>query len=644
MSPKPSVTESSPLVGDDSNPKGPAESPTEKGSLEPLRFRFSWLGFARFCGPALLTSPSMLDPGNLEADLQLGAYTGSTQLWVVVWAAIICWFLQELAGRMTLACGLDLATAMRAEWPLWTTLAVYLHMELAVLAADVQGTIGSAIGLRIVFGLPVWAGLLIAATLNLCMVAAYRWRDKAVDLFICACVGVIGVASIASAMRAGVEGPSFVKGLAVPTLQPWGLFQVIAAIGANIEPHNFYLYTSSVAERRPQGASDQQIWSLMSYARIEMVVVLVVTIIINSLLAATFWSAFYQETCSRRGFAQFGSPLACFSDEMRLFNVFDASKTSEGVDGVGEWLGLLQQGASGGRGISIASISAGRSVDGSSNYTVAYPVVSEALRCSMPHGGKGACGAVNLQDAGRALKVTLSGTEWVQTLWGLGLLASGQGIGISCLISGQVLFEGCLSIHNRPWLRPIVTRGASVLLAVVTLAGGDVWPLIQVSNVIKAVQLPFAVFPTIVLASNPRLLGRFTCRGGALVVICAMTAIVVLADVYFALFSVWSYIGHVAVSADESDPAAPPRPLWVFSSYVWVFAAACVVTALYLGSVQLIVFSRANQHNLDRFTVGKRVEGWLQRVSDATETGKSHDAESAQRGAGRNEAITRRTV
>ena len=56
------------------------------------------------------------------------------------------------------------------------------------------------------------------------------------------------------------------------------------------------------------------------------------------------------------------------------------------------------------------------------------------------------------------------------------------------------------------------------------------------------------------------------------------------------------------------------------------------------------IFSRANQHNLDRFTVGKRVEGWLQGVSDATETGKSHDAESAQRGAGRNEAITRRTV
>ena len=98
------------------------------------RFRFSFRRLWKFCGPAWLMSLAYLDPGNLESDLQMGAYA-NLELW---WATVMGFFLQELSARLALVTGLDLAQHVRKGYPRWLNYVIYVMMEIAVIGSDVQ--------------------------------------------------------------------------------------------------------------------------------------------------------------------------------------------------------------------------------------------------------------------------------------------------------------------------------------------------------------------------------------------------------------------------------------------------------------------------------------------------------------------------
>jgi len=124
-------------------------------------FRFSWRKLWAFTGPGFLMSLAYLDPGNLESDLQQGAYTKYQLGWVLLWATALGLLLQEMAARLGVVTGLTLAEAARAHYPLSTSYALYGFMELAIVGSDIQEVLGSAIGLNILFGLDLWIGCLI---------------------------------------------------------------------------------------------------------------------------------------------------------------------------------------------------------------------------------------------------------------------------------------------------------------------------------------------------------------------------------------------------------------------------------------------------------------------------------------------------
>jgi natural resistance-associated macrophage protein len=112
-------------------------------------FKFSWATLWKFTGPGWLMSLAYLDPGNLESDLQQGAYTGYQLVWVLWWSTVMGFILQEMAARMGVVTGRDLATMCRQEYSRPVTLALYVMMELAVIGSDIQEVIGSAIALKL---------------------------------------------------------------------------------------------------------------------------------------------------------------------------------------------------------------------------------------------------------------------------------------------------------------------------------------------------------------------------------------------------------------------------------------------------------------------------------------------------------------
>ena len=149
---------------EEEGPQSPI-SPSSPDSPNPnsLRFRFSWRKLWRFAGPGWLMSLAYLDPGNLESNLQQGAYTHFHIVWVLWWATVTGLILQEMSARIGLVTGRDLAQAVRDEYPRWLSLTVYVMMEIAVIGADIQEVVGSGIAFNLLSGgfIPVWAGCLI---------------------------------------------------------------------------------------------------------------------------------------------------------------------------------------------------------------------------------------------------------------------------------------------------------------------------------------------------------------------------------------------------------------------------------------------------------------------------------------------------
>ncbi|KAL6551758.1 Metal transporter [Orobanche gracilis] len=126
---------------------------------------FSWKKLWLFTGPGFLMSIAFLDPGNLEGDLQSGAIAGYSLLWLLFWATVMGLLVQMLSARLGVATGRHLAELCREEYPNWARLLLWVMAELALIGADIQEVIGSAIAIKILSQgfLPLWAGVVITA-------------------------------------------------------------------------------------------------------------------------------------------------------------------------------------------------------------------------------------------------------------------------------------------------------------------------------------------------------------------------------------------------------------------------------------------------------------------------------------------------
>jgi natural resistance-associated macrophage protein len=153
------------IVSVSGDPKGDANEEgafyASGGCMPPFSWRKLWL----FSGPGFLMSIAFVDPGNIEGDLQAGATAGRTLLWVLLWATAMGLLVQLHAARLGVATGRHLAELCRDEYPDWARRALWLMAEVALVSADIQEVIGSAIAIKILSHglLPLWAGVVITA-------------------------------------------------------------------------------------------------------------------------------------------------------------------------------------------------------------------------------------------------------------------------------------------------------------------------------------------------------------------------------------------------------------------------------------------------------------------------------------------------
>ena len=202
-----------------------------------------------FGGPAYLVSVGYMDPGNWATDLEGGARFGYGLLWVLVLSNLMAILLQTLAARLGIVAGRDLAQACRESYPKAVCNALWVLCEIAIAACDLAEVLGAAIGLHLLFGIPLVIGVSLTALDTILVLWFSRYGIRLIEalilLLIAVMTGCFGV-ELAFAKPVWHE---MIAGL-VPRLNGQSLYIAIGILGATVMPHNLYLHSALVQTRR----------------------------------------------------------------------------------------------------------------------------------------------------------------------------------------------------------------------------------------------------------------------------------------------------------------------------------------------------------------------------------------------------------
>lgn len=270
------------------------KSLSEVHSTVDTTHRSTWKKLIAFLGPAYLVSVGYMDPGNWATDIAGGSKFGYTLLWVLLMSNLMAILLQSLSARLGIVRQLDLAQASRASYHPIVNFCLWILAEIAIAACDLAEVLGMAIGLKLLFGLPlVWGvTLTVLDTLLLLILQSYGMRK--IEAFIIALVFIIGASFLLEMIWAKPDVGELVKGF-VPSLPSnEALYIAIGIIGATVMPHNLYLHSSLVQTRRFD-SSEKGIWSAIKYNVIDSAIALNAAFFVNSailiLAASTFFRA-----------------------------------------------------------------------------------------------------------------------------------------------------------------------------------------------------------------------------------------------------------------------------------------------------------------------------------------------------------------
>src|SRR3954451_24818905 len=144
-----------------------------------------------FAGPAVLASTAYMDPGNFAVNIEAGAIYGYALLWVVVLANIIAMLFQALSAKLGIATGQNLAELCRQHYPAPVSWAMWLGSELAAMATDLAEFLGGAIGLALLFNMPLLVGMTLTAALTYGILVLDRWGFRPTEILLSGFVAVI---------------------------------------------------------------------------------------------------------------------------------------------------------------------------------------------------------------------------------------------------------------------------------------------------------------------------------------------------------------------------------------------------------------------------------------------------------------------
>jgi manganese transport protein len=245
-----------------------------------------------FAGPAYVVAVGYMDPGNWATDLAGGSQFGYKLIWVLLMSNLMAILLQTLSARLGLVTGRDLAQACRDAYPRWICYVLFVLCEIAIAACDLAEVIGSAIGLNLLFGIPVIWGVAITAFDVLLLMAIQRLGIRKMEAFILAMVVLIGLCFCIEVFLVKPDAGQIAMGFLPGRLSSAELFVAVGILGATVMPHNLYLH-SALVQSRDVRRSREAVREACRFNLIDSVIGLNLAFLVNAAIlvvaAAAFW-------------------------------------------------------------------------------------------------------------------------------------------------------------------------------------------------------------------------------------------------------------------------------------------------------------------------------------------------------------------
>jgi manganese transport protein len=264
-----------------------------------------------FLGPAFIAAVAYVDPGNFATNVAAGSKFGYALLWVVLAANLMAMIVQSLSAKLGIATGRNLAEVCRDRFPRPVTYFLWIQAEAVAMATDLAEFTGAALGLAILFSVPLFlAGLITAAAAFAVLALQERgWRRG--EAVITALVGAIVGAFAIEILLAPVSGSEFLHGTFAPSLPSTeATLLAVGIIGATVMPHVIYLH-SALTQRRIVGVDEQARRRIFRFELIDVVIAMGIAGAINMAMLATSAAVFYTS-----GLHDVGEDLLLVADQL----------------------------------------------------------------------------------------------------------------------------------------------------------------------------------------------------------------------------------------------------------------------------------------------------------------------------------------
>lgn len=265
-----------------------------------------------FFGPAYLVSVGYMDPGNWATDIAGGSQFGYALLWVLLMSNLMALLLQSLSARLGIVTQRDLAQASRETYSPFINYILYFLAEIAIAACDLAEVLGMAIGINLLFDIPLIEGVLITVLDTFLLLFLINKGIRKMEAFIIVLVAIIGFSFIFEMIFAEPEMSKVFYGLIPSMPNEAALYIAIGIIGATVMPHNLYLH-SSLVQTRKFSRTHAGIKQAIKYNFIDSAIALNLAFFVNAailiLAAATFYKNGMFEVAEIQDAHKFLAPL-----------------------------------------------------------------------------------------------------------------------------------------------------------------------------------------------------------------------------------------------------------------------------------------------------------------------------------------------
>jgi manganese transport protein len=255
--------------------------------------RRGWRAAMLFAGPAVIASIAYMDPGNFATNIQAGAQYGYTLLWVVVMANAIAMLFQALSAKLGIVTGRNLAELCREQFPMPVVIVMWIIGEIAAMATDLAEFLGGAIGLSLLFHLPLLAGMVITAiaTYGILLIAGRGFRPM--EMVIGGLVAIIALCYLAEVFIAPVAWGAAALHSVLPSIPDAAALTIsVGIIGATVMPHAIYIH-SGLTQNRASARDDGERRQLIRFSNREVLIALGIAGAVNMAMVMMASAAFH---------------------------------------------------------------------------------------------------------------------------------------------------------------------------------------------------------------------------------------------------------------------------------------------------------------------------------------------------------------